>query len=184
MVSPSLALRCCTFFILNIFYCLIIMPSQAILELSRFLWAWSAPKLAWPPLLVVRHPEDQRRNYLFANYQEGDLTSFFLDCEASSAGNDSAFVRSPVASVVTNRHRDWHHPTLEVLWFLRADLGKTNNKNQYPINILDLPAMRKSIIHPLHQLLAPDPYLLFQLSTWLHHSTSGLLLIIWFTKSE
>ena len=85
------------------------------------------------------------------------LASFILDSKAGSAGNDSANVRCPITSVVSNRHRDWHHPTLEVLWFLRADLGKTNNKNQYPINILDLPAMRKSIIHPLHQLLAPDP---------------------------
>ena len=64
-------------------------------------------------------------------------------------------------------------------WF-----GKTN-KNQYAIITFHLPAMRKSIIHPLHQLLAPDPYVLFQLSTWLHHSTSGLvLIIIWFTKNE
>ena len=37
--SAPLLMRCCTFFILNIFYFLIIMPSQAILELSHFLWA-------------------------------------------------------------------------------------------------------------------------------------------------
>ena len=72
--SAPLLMRCCTFFILNIFYCLIIMPSQSILELSHFLWAWSAPKPAWPPLLVVRHPVDQRRNFLFVNAQEGDTT--------------------------------------------------------------------------------------------------------------
>ena len=57
------------------------------------------------------------------------LTSFILDCEASSAGNDSAFVRCPVASIVTNCHRDWHHPTLEVLGFLRSDSGKPIKTN-------------------------------------------------------
>ena len=54
------------------------------------------------------------------------LTSFILDSKAGSAGNDSAFVRYPV---VSNRHRDWHHPTLEVLGFLRADLGKPMKTN-------------------------------------------------------
>ena len=154
-VSPSLPLLLMlNFFIHNIIYCLI-MPSQAILVWSDFLWAWSAPKPASPPPLVRRHREDQKKLSLFEwSRRWQHLTSFFLDSKANSTGNDSAFVRYPV---VLNLHRDWHHPTLEVLWFLRADLGKTNNKNQYPINILDLPAMRKSIIHPLHQLLAPEP---------------------------
>ena len=57
------------------------------------------------------------------------LASFVLDSKAGSACNDSAFVGCSVMSVVSNRHRDWHHPTLEVLGFLRADLGKPIYKN-------------------------------------------------------
>ena len=74
------------------------------------------------------------------------LTSFILDCEASSAGNNSAFVRCPVTSVVTNRHRDWHHPTLEVLGFLRADWRKPIRTNMR-FNHFS-PASHEKVNHP------------------------------------
>ena len=41
-------------------------------------------------------------------------------------------------------------------WGSSALIWETN-KNQYAIITIHLPAMRKSIIQPLHQLLAPDP---------------------------
>ena len=96
-----LSFWCKTFFIHNSFYGLN-MPSQAILVWSDFLWAWSTPKPASPPPLVFRHPEEPgARNDLKWSRMWQYLTSFILDSKASSAGNDSAFVRW---GKVYNRH--------------------------------------------------------------------------------
>ena len=66
------------------------------------------------------------RNYVFANNQQGHphLSSFILDSEASGTRNNSALVRCAIPIIVPNRNWDRHHPTLEVLGFLRTDSGE------------------------------------------------------------
>ena len=96
----------------------------AVLVLSHFLSAWSAPKPAWPPLLVFHHPE-----IISLQMIKKVTVPDFLYLWLWSQPCRRRFVRRPIASIVANRHRDRHHSTLKVLGFLRADLGKPIKTN-------------------------------------------------------
>ena len=125
----------------------------AVLVLSHFLSAWSAPKPAWPPLLVFHHPEIISLQMIKKVTVPGFL---YLWLWSQPCRRRFCLRQTP-----RRKHRressqgptSFHSESFGVppRWFEKT------NKNQYQINTFHLPAMRKSIIQPLHQLLAPDP---------------------------